>query len=78
MSDQTELAFVKNLVKTIAVHPVAFDDDYQAPPHLALRRVPILSVRSFPRNQISGVSTPRADSSTTRARTQGSVVDVGR
>lgn len=46
MADQTELAFVKNFVKTIAVQPVAFDDDYQAPPHLALKRVPILSVRS--------------------------------
>lgn len=45
MADQTELAFVRNFVKTIAVQPVAFEDDYQAPPHLALRRVPILSVR---------------------------------
>ncbi|KAH0826596.1 hypothetical protein J3R83DRAFT_4957 [Lanmaoa asiatica] len=48
MADQTELAFVKNFVKTIAVQPVAFDDDYQAPPHLALKRVPILSPRAPP------------------------------
>lgn len=46
MADQTELAFVKNFVKTLAAQPVAFDDDYQAPPHLALRRVPVLSVRT--------------------------------
>ena len=46
MADQTELAFVKNIVKTIAAQPVVFDDDYQAPSHLALKRVPILSVRT--------------------------------
>jgi len=28
----------------MAVQPVVFDDDYQAPPHLALRRVPVLSI----------------------------------
>ncbi|KAF8548966.1 hypothetical protein OG21DRAFT_1422140 [Imleria badia] len=44
MTDQTELAFVKNFVKTLAAQPVAFDDDYQAPPQLALRRVPVLSI----------------------------------
>ena len=47
MADQTELALVKNVVKTMAVQPVVFDDDYQAPPHLALRRVPVLSVRTI-------------------------------
>ena len=45
MADQTELTFVKNFVKTVAAQPVVFDDDYQAPPHLALKRVPVLSVR---------------------------------
>ena len=51
MADQTELAFVKNFIKTIAVQPVAFDDDYQAPPHLALKRVPVLSVRDSLRSE---------------------------
>ncbi|KAF8137463.1 hypothetical protein EV363DRAFT_1210293 [Boletus edulis] len=44
MTDQTELAFVKNFLKTISAQPVAYDDDYQAPPHFALKRVPILSI----------------------------------
>ncbi|KAN0084242.1 hypothetical protein V8E55_007746 [Tylopilus felleus] len=44
MADQTELTFVKNFVKTVAAQPVVFDDDYQAPPHLALKRVPVLSI----------------------------------
>ena len=47
MADQTELAFIRTLVKTIAAQPVVFDDDYQAPPHLALRRVPVLPVRTI-------------------------------
>lgn len=69
MADQTELAFVKNFVKTIAVQPVAFDDDYQAPPHLALKRVPILSVRSSLITASPGSSRRRVDSGSTSART---------
>jgi len=44
MADQNELAFVRNFVKTIAGQPVSFNDDYQAPPTLGLKRVPVLSI----------------------------------
>ncbi|KAG9313450.1 nuclear protein 96-domain-containing protein, partial [Chiua virens] len=29
---------------TISAQPVVYDDDYQAPPHLSLKRVPVLSI----------------------------------
>ncbi|KAI0322926.1 hypothetical protein OF83DRAFT_274137 [Amylostereum chailletii] len=44
MAEQAELAFVKNLVNTLASQPVSFDNDFQQPPENTLKRVPILQV----------------------------------
>lgn len=45
MSEQAELAFVKNYVNIISAQPVTFSDDHQLPPEESLKRVPVLQVR---------------------------------
>jgi hypothetical protein len=51
MSDQAELAFVKNFTNIIASQPVTFDNDFQEEPEKTLKRVPVLQVcaNRFPR-----------------------------
>ncbi|KAF9225862.1 hypothetical protein BS17DRAFT_777781 [Gyrodon lividus] len=48
MTDQAELVFVRSFIKTIAAQPVTFNDDYQAPLHLSLKRVPVLPIELPP------------------------------
>jgi hypothetical protein len=42
--DQAEQAFVKTFLNTISSQPVTYADDYQQPPELSLRKVPVLPV----------------------------------
>lgn len=44
MSDQAELAFVKNFTNILASQPVTFDNDFQEEPEKTLKRVPVLQV----------------------------------
>jgi len=42
MTEQAELAFVKNLFNAISSQPVIYPDDYQASPQDSLKRIPVL------------------------------------
>lgn len=46
MSEQAELAFVKNYVNIISAQPVTFADDHQQPLEELSKKVPILQVCS--------------------------------
>ncbi|KAF9231312.1 ubiquitin family-domain-containing protein [Melanogaster broomeanus] len=48
MADQAELVFVRSFIKAIAAQPVTFSDNYQAPPHQSLKRVPVLPIEVPP------------------------------
>ncbi|KAF8633130.1 hypothetical protein AX17_004631 [Amanita inopinata Kibby_2008] len=39
---ETEFAFAAAYLNTLSTQPVIFNDDYQQPPHLSLKRLPIL------------------------------------
>ncbi|KAJ3479080.1 hypothetical protein NLI96_g9317 [Meripilus lineatus] len=44
MSEQAELAFVKNYVNILSAQPVTFANDHQVPPEESLKKVPVLQV----------------------------------
>ena len=48
MSEQAELAFVKNYVNILSAQPVTFSNDHQVPPEESLKKVPVLQVRMLP------------------------------
>ncbi|KIJ11193.1 hypothetical protein PAXINDRAFT_119088 [Paxillus involutus ATCC 200175] len=60
MADQAELVFVRSFIKAIAAQPVTFNDDYQAPPHLSLKRVPVLPIEVPPVPERKGESSTAA------------------
>ena len=58
MSEQAELAFVKNYVNILSAQPVTFANDHQVPPEESLKKVPVLQVGMHPSCHIMFLTCP--------------------